>query len=69
MWIVIEEGRKLFRHGREDYSAAALAAHNCPAFGEDAEEEWVTDELRSCYNCRFRRWTAESFFCQRTSTY
>ena len=64
MWFYIEEGRKLFLHGQEDYTAAAHAAEACPAFREDVEEEWVTDEKRSCYNCRLRRWTADSFQCK-----
>ena len=28
-------------------------------------DEWVADEIRSCYNCRARRWTAASFVCLR----
>jgi len=64
MWFCIEDRRKLFLHGREDYTAAARAAEACPVFREDVEEEWVTDEARSCYNCRLRRWTADSFQCQ-----
>lgn len=64
MWFYNEHGRKLFLHGQEDYNAAARAAQDCPSFREDVEDEWVTDEERSCYNCRYRRWTADSFQCQ-----
>jgi hypothetical protein len=32
-------------------------------FHPDVEEEQVADEDRSCYNCRYRRWTAASFVC------
>jgi hypothetical protein len=64
MWFRIEDGRKLFLHGQENYNAAALAAEACSVFKEDVEDEWVTDEARSCYNCHLRRWTAESFQCQ-----
>jgi hypothetical protein len=67
MWIVTEKGLRLFRHGREAYGAAAQAAQACPVFREDVEDEWVTDEARSCYNCRYRRWTADSFQCRGTS--
>jgi hypothetical protein len=32
-------------------------------FHPDVEEELIADEARSCYNCRYRRWTAVSFSC------
>jgi len=64
MWFLNHKGHRLFRHGREDYDAAARAAEACHSFQEDVDEECVTDESRSCYNCRFRRWTADSFQCQ-----
>jgi hypothetical protein len=67
MWIVSEEGLRLFRYGREGYDAAIRAAQDCSTFQEDVEDEWVTDEARSFYNCRYRRWTADSFQCQCTS--
>ena len=35
----------------------------CPMFLADDEDEWVSDDPVSCCNCRFRRWTAESFVC------
>ncbi|MEW9700396.1 hypothetical protein [Paenibacillus sp. SI8] len=35
----------------------------CPSFRPDVEEEMVSDELNSCCNCYFRRWTADSFIC------
>ena len=64
MWNLTEDGYRLFRHGLEDYKAAARAAQGCDAFREDVEDEWATDEARSCYNCRYRRWTADSFQCR-----
>jgi len=64
MWIKCNDGLRLFRHGRENFNAAAQAAGSCTSFRADVEEEWVTDESRSCYNCRYRRWTADSFVCQ-----
>jgi hypothetical protein len=39
------------------------AAEVCPVFLADDEDEWVSDDPVSCFNCRFRRWTAESFIC------
>ena len=38
-------------------------AETCPVFQADDEDEWVSDDPVSCCNCRFRRWTAESFVC------
>ena len=38
-------------------------AVDCPWFQADDEDEWVSDDPVSCYNCRYRRWTAESFEC------
>lgn len=64
MWFLNEDGEKLFRCGREDFSSAVRAAAACAVFRPDEEDEWVTDEERSCYNCRFRRWTADSFLCR-----
>ncbi len=63
MWIEDEIGRKLFRHGNEAWGAAAKVAEGCLRFTPDEEDEWVADESRSCYNCRFRRWTAQAFAC------
>lgn len=63
MWEQDQEDQRTFRYGQEAFSLAALAAETCAAFRPDVEEEWVTDEERSCYNCRLRRWTAASFAC------
>lgn len=63
MWLIDTQGRKEFRHGQEAYCQASDAANVCGGFRPDVEEEWVADEERSCYNCRLRRWTAESFVC------
>ena len=52
--------------GQEDWAAAADVAEKCSTFVPDVEEEQVADEPRSCYNCRYRRWTARSFLCMAT---
>jgi hypothetical protein len=54
------QGRRL---GREDWAAAARWAEACAAFVPDVEEEQVADEPVSCYNCRYRRWTADAVTC------
>jgi len=41
---------------------------NCQNFRIDDEDELVTDQDRSCYNCRYRRWTINSFVCLKTET-
>ena len=52
-----------FPAGKEDWTGAARTAARCAAFRPDAEEELVAEEPCSCYNCRYRRWTAASFTC------
>lgn len=49
--------------GKEDWEGAAFVAESCPGFHMDVEEELIADELVSCYNCRYRRWTADAFDC------
>lgn len=66
MWISDETHRKVFTAGRNDYCAAALEAERCSDFRPDEEDEWIADEVLSCYNCRYRRWTAQSFACMKT---
>ncbi|HEY7745531.1 MAG TPA: hypothetical protein VIA07_04275 [Desulfuromonadales bacterium] len=55
--------RTSLRLGLEDWSAAALFADNCATFIPDVEEEQIADDPRSCYNCRYRRWQADSVVC------
>ena len=64
MWYE-EDGKKVFKGGKEAHEAAAQTAMACPLFKEDCEEECVTDDPRSCYNCRYRRWTKDSFVCMK----
>lgn len=63
MWLEDERGARLFAGGQEAFAAAAFAAHACTCFTPDVDEEMVADEECSCYNCRYRRWTAASFTC------
>lgn len=64
MWLINQAGEREFTGGRESWGAAAGAAADCRAFRADVEEEMVTDDERSCYDCRYRRWTATSFVCR-----
>jgi hypothetical protein len=61
----MDNGRKSFRHGGHAPRSAALAAESCGGFAPDDEEEWEAEEAVSCYNCRYRRWTATGFDCLR----
>ncbi len=62
MRYVIREKSK-FLYGEYDAERALSAAKNCTFFSEDSEEECVSDIALSCFNCRYRRWTQESFIC------
>lgn len=63
MWNINKKGEKEFIGGKEDYRNAAKEAENCPYFKMDDEDELVADEIYSCYNCQFRRWTPTTFIC------
>ncbi len=62
-WKINEKGKKVFKHGHEAFNAAAEASLDCQHFRMDDEDELVTDQDWSCYNCRYRRWTTDSFVC------
>ena len=64
MWSTDRNGEKEFRGGKDDWSGAARMAARCTEFSPDVEEERVADEARSCFNCRYRRWTPVSFICR-----
>jgi len=65
MWIMETDGTKVFKPGRSDWATAAREAEQCDRFRPDDEDEWVADEPRSCYNCRYRRWTVRSVACMK----
>jgi hypothetical protein len=37
----------------------------CSFFKLDEEDELVSDDERTCLNCRYRRWTADDFVCMK----
>lgn len=67
MWHLNERGEKEFAWRKDNWAQAADLAQQCSGFKSDVEEELVSDEPVSCYNCRYRRWTSESFVCKRTN--
>lgn len=64
-WSKDEKGQARFKGGCQDWPLAAAIAGSCPQFLLDDEDELVAEEERSCYNCRFRRWTEQSFICMK----
>ena len=65
MWKKEGNDVRVFTGGRNDWAAAAREAEACDRFRPDEDDEWVADEPRSCYNCRYRRWTVDSFACMK----
>jgi len=66
-WIIDSDGVLVFSGGHDDWTGTARLAAACSCFADDVEDEQVSDDPRSCYNCRFRRWTATSFVCAKKS--
>lgn len=48
-------------------NSASLIAGGCSSFTSDNdEEEFMQDSgKRSCFNCLYRRWTADGFICRK----
>lgn len=67
MWSIINN-HKRFLYGKNDHDKAHTVACGCADFKEDCEDECMSDEPVSCYNCRYRRWTQESFDCMKGIT-
>ena len=63
MWHFDQQGTREFAGGKEDWQGAARVAALCASFRADVEEEQIADDARSCYNCRYRRWSTVSFTC------
>ncbi|MBN2468161.1 MAG: hypothetical protein JXD19_08430 [Deltaproteobacteria bacterium] len=63
IWEENPPGKKRFKYGQESYLLAAEAARHCSSFIGDDDDETVSNAYRSCYNCRYRRWTSDSFEC------
>jgi len=65
LWSDEKQGRT-FLPGRNAPELAEQAALICSLFRRDDEEECFAEEPVTCYNCRYRRWTADSFTCMRS---
>lgn len=62
-WRTGKGGVREFTLGKIAWAEAARIAAECHYFAEDVEEEVQSDVARSCYGCRYRRWTSDSFEC------
>ena len=67
VWEAGKRGRR-FLPGNDAPRAAERAAQECGLFSRDDEEECFASEDVSCYNCRYRRWTSDSFECMRAES-
>ncbi len=65
MWKINAKNQREFTGGKEGWRAAARIAAGCPHFRPDDEDEMTADEEVSCYNCLYRRWTMDSFLCNK----
>lgn len=63
MFFINEKNKKEFQHGKEAWIKAEEAASNCSFFRPDDEDEQVSENLVSCYNCVYRRWIPTTFHC------
>ena len=64
IWDTGKKGR-LFLPGRAAPDLAAETAEQCGGFVRDYEEECFAEQEVTCYNCRYRRWTKDSFECMK----
>jgi hypothetical protein len=64
MWR-ITQNKKTFLGGKGNPAKARAAAEACPDFREDSAFERDDEAAVSCYSCRYRRWTTESFDCMK----
>ncbi|MDD2357835.1 MAG: molybdopterin biosynthesis protein MoeB [Thiovulaceae bacterium] len=57
----------VFKYGKKEYQKALEAAALCDFFELDKDEDEliVSTQDASCYNCLFRRWSAQSFTCMK----
>ncbi|WOT05358.1 hypothetical protein [Shewanella youngdeokensis] len=62
-WFNYGDGVWRFKFDAESYSASQEAAKHCNYFAADDEDEQTDDQLRSCFNCLFRRWHVNGFDC------
>jgi hypothetical protein len=55
--------RSMYKKEMRAFGDESTYKKACRAFTFDVEEELVSEDERSCLNCRYRRWTDNSFSC------
>jgi len=63
MWLINEKKENEFQGGKNNWLETVKEAKNCSFFKFDVEDEVIEEDVVSCYNCQFRRWTEKSFTC------
>ncbi|MEQ8198181.1 MAG: hypothetical protein ABRQ27_09275 [Clostridiaceae bacterium] len=63
MWFVNDSKQIEFSGGKNNWEETIEQASKCSFFKYDVEDEIIEEDVKSCYNCRFRRWTEKSFVC------
>jgi hypothetical protein len=64
--IVKNSGDTSFRgsvENREDLLAASMIAGDCSVYSIDEDDEDYCEGVKTCFNCRYRRWLADGFLC------
>lgn len=61
MFFTNDQLKKEFKFGKEAWLKAEEVAGTCSYFKPDDEDEQVSENLLSCYNCVYRRWTKTTF--------
>jgi len=56
-WLTMDKGEM------RQFGAERTNTEACGRFKPDVPEELVSEKMRSCFNCTYRRWTENSFFC------
>lgn len=65
-YLIIQNGVQQFVGNvdhEETLNETILMAKNCLVFQMDVEDEIVYESLKTCCNCRYRRWNADGFSC------
>ncbi|WP_461204685.1 hypothetical protein [Clostridium sp. DL1XJH146] len=65
MYFELNNNKREFKYGGDNFEMAEKAAKECKFFSEDVEDEIIADSEFSCYNCIYRRWTSKSFSCMK----
>jgi hypothetical protein len=64
--VTEEQGRLIFRgtiENADDLLAALAIAARCDAYSIDEDDEDYCEGVRTCFNCRYRRWLTDGFQC------